>query len=174
MVNKFFDWLQGELDGLTEIVDTSGDYCARIYAQSLLEVLDSQQCEHLHQLGMRDFKFPEGLGSVDCDKTIESLLSVFFVTSGEVKDAKRLGFVLRLDFCMLTFLHLLHAKLENSFIFVVIESFGFVRLKPLVIVTKKALRTTKKRTPREMNTRVDSAWWTKLLGGNISDFVEKL
>lgn len=41
-VDKFFDWLHGELSGLTEVINISGDYCARISAQGLLETLSSE------------------------------------------------------------------------------------------------------------------------------------
>lgn len=46
-------------------------------AQNLLQTLDSEGCEHLKKIGQRDFKFPEGLGAVECDRTIEIITHRF-------------------------------------------------------------------------------------------------
>lgn len=46
---KFFDWLDSELEGLAETVFISSEYCAKISAQSLLQTLDSEGCEHLKE-----------------------------------------------------------------------------------------------------------------------------
>lgn len=74
---KFFGWLEGELGGLLETIFVSGDYCARISAQSLLETLSSEGCEHLRRIGQRDFQFPEDLGSSHYDKTIDIITQRF-------------------------------------------------------------------------------------------------
>ena len=82
---KFFDWLEGELKDLLEIIYVSGDYCARISTQALLETLNAEGCEHLKRIGLRDFKFPEGLGSTDCERTIEIITERFLRDFWSVK-----------------------------------------------------------------------------------------
>lgn len=74
---KFFDWLDSKLEGLFETICISSDYCARVSAQNLLQMLDSEGCEHLRKIGQREFKFPEGLGVVKCDRAIDIITQCF-------------------------------------------------------------------------------------------------
>lgn len=40
-------------------------------------ILKSEGCEHLRKIGQGEFKFPEGLGSVECDKVIDIITQHF-------------------------------------------------------------------------------------------------
>jgi hypothetical protein len=92
-ISSFVQWIHNELKLLPNTMSKVGDYGAATCSETLLHLLEQQDCKHFRTFGSRSFEFPTAEEMRAPSKTVDQITKIilrnFWARSGQEHARKK-------------------------------------------------------------------------------------